>query len=296
MYNFSFSQDFSLFFRGDKFRVAFKELQNLTAYFPATPVLALSGSITTSLSKRLPQILGLVNPVRVELNPHRPNIFLKLVRKEQDCDTLAGYEHIFRKEIDTLYVDPDNYPVTLCFIPYQYMSAALGYCEHKFGEPNLDNSVYGALYSRQDQEVTDEILRQLKSNDPRMRLVFTSSVSGMGFDSPSVSNIIHTLPPRSISQYLQEIGRSGRCSQKSQATLHWCPSDIKCNLPGIKTDIQDYCKNLTCRWENLLSNFGFDKLPGGTSCDCCDKCKSECKCQKCMDEMQEAFSHVTLSN
>ena len=260
-------------FRGEQFRTAFKELANLSSLYPDTPVAALSGSLTTTLLNRLPKMLGLRNPQIISLSPHRPHIALHIASKKSDRDTLSVYEDIFIPEIDKLHEDPSRYPVTLCYIPYQYMSAALCYCEFKFGVPCLATTVYGCLYSRQDQTVTDEIMRELKLENPRIRLVFTTSVSGMGFDSPSVTSIIHTVPPRNISQYLQEIGRSGRCGQKSVATLYWCASDIRSNLPGLKNCIQMYCKSSSCLWENILGNFGFSKQDFDN--ECCMFCK-EC--------------------
>ena len=195
-------------------------------------------------------------------------------------------------KIDILYADPVGYAVTLCFIPYQYMSSALSYCQFKFGEPCLETTVYGALYSRQDPIVTNEIISQLKLENPRIRLIFTSSISGMGFDSPCIVNVIHTVPPRNISQYLQEIGRAGRLNQCSYATLYWSPNDIKSNLPGIKSDIQNYCKSTTCLWQNILNNFGFKKGKCETNYDCCTICSDSSESE---DEMSVKLSQVSLN-
>jgi len=260
-------------FRGQDFRTAFNEIANISTFFPHVPLAALSGTLTMSLMKRLPKMLGLRQPVIISSSPHRPHIFLTNIVKESNRDCLSIYENIFIPEIDKLHQDPQNYPVTLCFIPYQYMSAALGYCEQKFGPPSLETTVYGALYSRQDKTVTDVIIHELKKDSPWIRFVLTTSVSGMGFDSPSVSHIIHCVPPRNISQYLQEIGRSGRCYQNSFATLYWCANDIKKNLPGIKACIQNYCHSSSCLWENILSNFGFGKLSTSSHSECCMFCK-----------------------
>ena len=95
---------------------------------------------------------------------------------------------------------------------------------------------------------------------PRIRLILSTSVSGMGFDPPSITRVIHACPPRSISQYLQEIGRAGRRGQLSSATLFYSKRDIAKNLPGICDDIRDYCLSEDrCLRELLLSVFRFTK-------------------------------------
>ena len=63
------------YFRGKEFRIAFKNLPTLGSYFPTTPVVGLSGTITVELMKRLPKLLGFDVFQLIQLNPHRPNIF-----------------------------------------------------------------------------------------------------------------------------------------------------------------------------------------------------------------------------
>lgn len=47
----------------------------------------------------------------------------------------------------------------------------------------------------------------------------------MGFDPPSVVGAIHSCPPRSLVQYMQEIGRAERRGQASEAILYYRGSD-----------------------------------------------------------------------
>jgi hypothetical protein len=48
----------------------------------------------------------------------------------------------------------------------------------------------------------------------------------------TASNFVHVCPPRSLSQYLQEIGRAWRRGQASTAVLYYSKRDIASNLPG----------------------------------------------------------------
>ena len=106
----------------------------------------------------------------------------------------------------------------------------------------------------------------------------------MRFDLCDVTKIILTCPPRNMTQCLQEIGRAGRRGQSACAVLYFNNKDIGRNLPGIKTDIIEYCKNdSNCLRNQLLSVFGFtkDMSKYAMLCKCCSICKEKCDCSFC---------------
>ena len=181
--------------------------------------------------------------------------------------------YTFVKECDKLHEDPAVYPVTLMFMPLFYISQAAAYLRHLFGPGDITTSCYSVLYSRQDKVVLKTTVEDLHSQQPRIRLILTSSVAGMGFDPPCIERVIHTRPPRSLSQYLQEIGRAGRRGQASTAILYHNKKDVARNLPGIQDDILEYCNNEDkCLREMLLAPFGFSKshnIPDGKCCSFC---------------------------
>jgi len=49
--------------------------------------------------KKLPSILGLINPVIVQESPDRNNIFLVKENKIQTGDVLGAYENILNKNV-----------------------------------------------------------------------------------------------------------------------------------------------------------------------------------------------------
>jgi superfamily II DNA helicase RecQ len=109
--------------------------------------------------------------------------------------------------------------------------------------------------------VHDVTIKELREENPRIRLVLSTSITGMGFDPPCVVRIIHACPPRNLSQYFQEIGCAGRRGQAAEAIMHFNGHDLGKNLPGIQDDIIRYCKNPegNCLRELLLETFGFKK-------------------------------------
>ncbi|KAH3809430.1 hypothetical protein DPMN_137799 [Dreissena polymorpha] len=175
--------------------------------------MALSGTLPTSLMKELPNILDLNNPVTVQESHDRTNIFLKKLQKSKSGDTSEIYESILKTECDDLKKNPYSYPVTHLFMPLYYISQAAAYLKHFFGDGDITTSCYAVLFSRQDKVVLKTTVEKLQMENPRIRLILTSSVAGMGFDTPSVKRIIYARPPRNLSQYLHEIGRAGRRGQ-----------------------------------------------------------------------------------
>lgn len=197
-------------------------------------MLALSGTLTLPQLKSMPTLLGLSNPVIVQASPDWPNFIFERKCKPKSNDTMSTFEAIFEEEINQLASNPSLYPVTLMFLPLQYMSAALSYCHLKFGKPDgIINCTYSSFFSKQHPDVMKYILAQLKKPVPTIRLVFCTSAMGMGFDSPSVERVIHARAPRCLNDYFQEVSRAGRAGQPATATLHFNARDIAKNLPGM---------------------------------------------------------------
>ena len=106
---------------------------------------------------------------------------------------------------------------------------------------------------------------------------------GMGVNIPSVREVIHISPPRSVCEYFQEAGRAGRDNKQSNAILYYNNHDIAAHKPGMTEHMRLYCKSTgKCLKKQLLfyldapSRVSSDKLH-----NCCDVCKSLCCCQDC---------------
>lgn len=225
-------------------------------------------------------------PYLVEENPDRSNIVLKKCFKLPGTDISRCYEAIYQPEVERLHSELDSYPVTLIYLPLNMCAEASDYCYDIFeddGPITIENTRFGVLFSNQDTTVSRVIIENLKMPNPRIRLVFCSSSVRMGFDSPSITRVIHGCPPRNMSDYFQQVGRAGRTGQPSEAILYYNNNDIAPNLPNITSDIIEYCKNETsCLRLLILSKFGFDKPEEYLSpCKCCYICAETCDCDLC---------------
>lgn len=62
------------------------------------------------------------------------------------------------------------------------MSEAMIYLKSLFGSLNINESLYSAICSGQDEFVFNHTIAELKKENPTVRLVLTTSIAGMGFD------------------------------------------------------------------------------------------------------------------
>lgn len=196
-------------FRGADFRTVFQDISKLRCFFSDAPFVALSGTLTNSQKEVIPKLLKIKNFYLVERSPDKPNVFLEKFINEAGVDVIEQYERIVHPICDELSNLRDLFPVTLLFIPVFYMSEAVMYLNSLFGSSNIENSLFSAICSGQDEYVINYTMSELKKMSPKIRLVLTTSISGMGFDPENVTRVIHANPPRNISQYFQEVGRAG---------------------------------------------------------------------------------------
>ena len=70
-------------------------------------------------------------------------------------DVLSEYENIMYKLCDELFEKKEEFPVTLVFLSIFYMSEAVMYLRSRFGDQNISSSIYSAICSGQDTEVTN---------------------------------------------------------------------------------------------------------------------------------------------
>lgn len=69
---------FFLFYRGDEFRPKFQKIGELTGLFPNAAHLAVTATATLSFVQVLSKSLQYINPVIIQINPDRPNLYLEI--------------------------------------------------------------------------------------------------------------------------------------------------------------------------------------------------------------------------
>ena len=111
-----------------------------------------------------------------------------------------------------------------------------------------------------------------------MRVAFATVAMGMGVDIPSIRQVIHVGPPRTVRESMQETGRAGRDGKQSTATLYFNNRYIAKNRDGITDDIRKFCRMEDACLRRFLLNC-LDAKYQGTRCTghiCCSYCESLC--------------------
>jgi len=130
-------------------------------------------------------------------NPDRPNIFIGKERKPPSTNISTCYDFVIKPICTQLKEEQHNFPVSLLYVPHNASAMGQSSCNKLFaGKVTIDNSLYSALYQNQAEDVKRLTLEQLSGDDPRIRLVLCSISVSLGFDSPSVTQVIHLSPPR----------------------------------------------------------------------------------------------------
>ena len=147
--------------------------------------------------------------------------------------------------------------------------------------------MFAQFHAPQTKAMKEQILKELASPTSKVRVIFANVAMGMGVDIPSIRNVIHVGPPRTVCEYFQEPGRAGRDGKLATATLFYNKMDIAKNKTGMSKDIRTYCQlESSCLRRFLL------KCLDATSNDlntishlCCCYCKSCCSCIDCLSEI-----------
>lgn len=243
--------------------------------------MGLSATIPVKLWNELPQQIGLNSWKEFKESPNMPNIFYDLTEKPASHDIATCVEEVFQFEIKTLKDNPDTYPVTLLYMPLEWCSRAISYATDIFGGTNLYTDTWSCLFADQDLKVREEILSQLKMENPRIRLIFCSSTISMGFDSPCVVVVRHGKPPKNMVDLVQQVGRAGRLGQASKSVVYFNSNDLATNVKGMTDDMRNYCRSGECLRKSILNVFGFKKPDTDNLCECCCICQLTCSCDKC---------------
>ena len=250
---------------GHDFRPEYLQLGQLAELFPDVPRIALTATADKRTREEIVQRLKLENAERFLSSFDRPNIFYRIVPKDQPRKQLlaflaerkgdAGIVYCMsRKKVDELaaFLSEQGFPA----LPYHA------------GLPS-DLRAY-----HQKRFLNEEGL-----------IMVATIAFGMGIDKPNVRFVAHLDLPKSLEAYYQETGRAGRDGLPSEVWMAYGLQDVlflRQMLQNSEGDEQHkrverhkldamlaLCEESRCRRQALLAYFDED-MP--QPCGHCDNC------------------------
>ncbi|HEY3082762.1 MAG TPA: DNA helicase RecQ [Chloroflexota bacterium] len=253
---------------GHDFRPEYRELKQLRARFPGTPLAAFTATATARVQADIVDQLGLQRAAHFRGRFDRPNLFYAVRPKQGAYDQLKAY----------LRLRP---------------GAGIVYCGSRATTESVAERLradgFDALAYHAGLEPDDRRRRQEAFARDDVRVVVATIAFGMGIDKPDVRFVIHYDLPKNLEGYYQESGRAGRDGDPSECILFYSyadavklqgfvqertsPTERQAAADGLRRMV-DWAESTTCRRRALLAYF--DETPDapadGPGAPCCDRC------------------------
>ncbi|MDU9412886.1 DNA helicase RecQ [Pseudomonas solani] len=273
---------------GHDFRPEYLQLGQLAELFPNVPRIALTATADMRTREEIVQRLHLQDAERFLSSFDRPNIFYRIVAKDNPRKQLLGFLTerrgdagivycLSRKKVDEVaaFLSEQGYPA----LPYHA------------GLPS-DLRAY-----HQKRFLNEEGL-----------IMVATIAFGMGIDKPNVRFVAHLDLPKSLEAYYQETGRAGRDGLPADAWMAYGLQDVlllKQMLNNSEGDerhkrIEQHkldamlalCEEIRCRRQALLAYFD-EELP--QPCGHCDICVDGVQTWDATEPARQALSAIYRS-
>ncbi|HID92181.1 TPA: RecQ family ATP-dependent DNA helicase, partial [Candidatus Peregrinibacteria bacterium] len=259
---------------GHDFRPDYRNLSELRENFPECPIIALTASATPKVRDDVIQALQLKNPEIFTSSFFRKNLNISVLPKQQTKETIA----------DILSEKKGESAIIYCFSRKETEDLA----EYLNEEGIAALPYHAGLPAKTRETVQDKFIKD------EVPVVTATIAFGMGVDKPNVRTVFHTVFPKTMEGYYQEIGRAGRDGLESECICFFSEGDrqkheffIRQN-PSQKFQAQErekmqtmlnFTRQKTCRWKKVLEYFGED-VTGKNSeisdnCEKCDICQAK---------------------
>ncbi len=270
---------------GHDFRPEYLQLGQLAELFPDVPRIALTATADKRTREEIVTRLHLQNAERFLSSFDRPNIFYRIVPKEQP-----------RKQL-------------LAFLSERRSDAGIVYClsRKKVDEVAvfLSDNGYPALPYHAGLLSETRAANQKRFLNEEGLIMVATIAFGMGIDKPNVRFVAHMDLPKSLEAYYRETGRAGRDGLPADAWMAYGLQDVlmlKQMLQNSEGDERHkrleqhkldamlaLCEETRCRRQTLLAYFDED-MPN--PCGHCDNCVDGVQTWDATEPARQALSAI----
>ena len=270
---------------GHDFRPEYLQLGQLAEVFPNVPRIALTATADKRTREEIVTRLHLQNAERFLSSFDRPNIFYRIVPKEQPRKQLLAFLSERRSDAGIVY----------CLSRKKVDEVATFVCDQGF--PALP--YHAGLPSDTRAANQKRFL-----NEEGLIMVATIAF-GMGIDKSNVRFVAHLDLPKSLEAYYQETGRAGRDGLPADAWMAYGLQDVvmlKQMLQNSEGDerhkrlehhkldaMLSLCEETRCRRQTLLAYFDED-MP--QPCGHCDNCVDGVQTWDATEPARQALSAI----
>ena len=233
--------------------------------------------------------MGIAQPVTVERNPNRPNIFYASHARPDRGDNKLGA--ILDPIVSELKLMRKDMPITLIYGNLETIADCFIYFTEQMGKeqyhppsanPVAKNRLFTQYHAQYPEDERKWIVHELVNGTSNRRVLFVTVAFGMGIDCNNIRRIVHSGVPYTMEEYCEEVGRAGRDGLQEMVDIYFNSYDTSKARKNMTDTLRSYVQSDKCKREIILKYFGYD-VPDKQPKDhtCCDFHRKICQCETC---------------